>query len=130
MHVRTITEETYNRYNHLEVPLLAGVSLPVGGRWRLDGALGPVLGILSSRSGTISGGPDGSKLPLEDAPYRNGLTFSGMLRLKWMYATPDWSAGIGIMGRMALNDWAETNPFFSEKRHALGAGLVFRKSIR
>ncbi|MBL7797518.1 MAG: hypothetical protein JNJ90_13565 [Saprospiraceae bacterium] len=130
VHTRTVTEETYNRYSHLELPLLAGVSLPVGGRWRLDGSVGPVFGLLAVRSGSISGDLNGAKLPLEDAPYRNGLTFSGMLRLEWMYATQDWAAGVGIMGRVALNDWAETNPLFSEKRHAIGAGLVFRKAIR
>lgn len=130
VHTRTVTEETYNRYSHLELPLLAGVSLPVGGRWRLDGSVGPVFGLLAFRSGAISGDPNDAKLPLEDAPYRNSLTFSGMLRLEWTYATQDWAAGVGIMGRMALNDWAETNPLFSEKRHAIGAGLVFRKALR
>jgi len=130
VHTRTVTEETYNRYSHLELPLLAGVSLPVGGHWRLDGALGPVVGLLAFRSGSISGDLNGTNLPLEDAPYRNGFTFSGMLRLEWMYATRDWAAGIGVMGRVALNDWAETNPLFSEKRHAIGAGLVIRKTLR
>lgn len=130
VHTHTVTEETYNRYSHLELPLLSGVSLPVGGRWRLDGSVGPVFGLLALRSGTISSDLNGAQLPLEDAPYRNGLTFSGMLRLEWTYATQDWAAGIGIMGRMALNDWAETNPLFSEKRHAIGAGLVFRKALR
>lgn len=130
VHTRTVTEETYNRYSHLELPLLAGVSLPVGGRWRLDGSVGPVFGLLAFRSGTISGNLNGAQIPLEDAPYRNSLTFSGMLRLEWTYATQDWAAGVGLMGRMALNDWAETNPLFSEKRHAIGAGLVFRKALR
>jgi len=130
VHTRTVTEETYNRYSLVELPLLAGISWPVGEHWRLDGALGPVFGLLSTRSGAISGDQIGTNLPLENAPYRNSATFSGMMRLEWLYATRDWSAGLGIMGRMALNDWAETNPLFSEKRHAFGAGLVFRKALR
>jgi len=125
----TFTRETYNRYRHVEVPILAGLSLPAGARWRFDVSAGPVIGLLGTRSGVIRHISGMGTQPLPDAPYRNSATIAGAVRIEWLYATRDWSAGIGIMGRMALSDWAETNPYFSEKRSAIGAGVVFRRAL-
>lgn len=128
-HIRTLTQEQYNRYRHLEVPILAGLSLPVGTRWRFDVSAGPVIGLLGTRSGGVQRVSGMGTQPLSDAPYRNSATIAGTVRLEWLYATRDWSAGIGIMGRTALNDWAKANPYFSEKRSAIGAGVVFRRAL-
>lgn len=127
--VRTVTAERYNRYRHLEVPLLAGISLPVGTHWRLEGAAGPAIGLWSARSGTMLDVSGTGEVPLPQAPYRNSATLAGLARVEWLYAGCDWSAGVGLMGRVSLNAWTSANPAFSEKRHAVGVGLVFRKAL-
>ncbi|MBK9335650.1 MAG: hypothetical protein IPM98_03275 [Lewinellaceae bacterium] len=129
-HIYTRTQETYNRYRHFELPLLAGISLPVGTQWRFEASAGPAIGLLSTRSGAIADFQNGDDLPLKNAPYRNSATVSGIARVEWLYATRGWAAGISILGRTALTNWAESNPAFSEKRSAIGAGLVFRKALR
>ncbi|MEQ1745896.1 MAG: hypothetical protein ABMA02_10745 [Saprospiraceae bacterium] len=129
-HIYTSTAETYNRYRHIEVPLLAGVSIPSGGKWRFECAAGPVFGVFSSHSGTVLGLNGNAHIPLQDGPYRNAGTVSGMMRLEWVYAGNGWSAGIGVMGRIGLTDWAASDQAFTEKRHAVGTGLVFRKALR
>ncbi|MFN0015929.1 MAG: hypothetical protein ACKVU2_15405 [Saprospiraceae bacterium] len=130
VHIHTSTAETYNRYRHIELPLLAGVSLPAGGKWRFECAAGPVFGVLSNHSGTILGLDGNTNMPLQDGPYRNGGTISGMMRLEWVFAGNGWSAGIGVMGRIGLTDWAASEQAYTEKRHAVGAGLVFRKALQ
>jgi hypothetical protein len=130
IHIRTVTQETYNRYRHIELPLLAGISLPVGEQWRFEASAGPAIGLLSTRVGAIADFQSTGDLPLKNAPYRNSATLSGMARVEWLYSTRGWAAGISIMGRTALNNWTESNPAFSEKRSAIGAGLVFRKALR
>lgn len=130
IHIRTVTQETYNRYRHIELPLLAGISLPVGTQWRFEASAGPAIGLLSTRAGAIADFQSTGDLTLKNAPYRNSATLSGIARAEWLYTTRGWAAGISIMGRTALNNWTESNPAFSEKRSAIGAGVVFRKALR
>ena len=128
IHIRNHTEEAYNRYRHIELPLLAGYSQPLGNQWKIDLAAGPVFGLLSTRSGSILTDAN-TRSALDDAPYRNSGTLSGMARIEWLYHTEKWAAGVGLMGRTSFNSWSTSNPVFTEKRSAVGAGLVFRYGL-
>ncbi|MBK8192276.1 MAG: hypothetical protein IPK76_03455 [Lewinellaceae bacterium] len=126
--VQTATEERYNRYRHIELPVMVGAAIPVGQRWRIDVSAGLAFGLYSRPSGTATIGT--ATKTLNTLGYRNAGAISGQTQLAWMYNNPNWSAGLLLTGRSGLTQSTRTNAAFTEKRHALGLGIVLRRTIR
>lgn len=124
----TTRETRYNRYRHIEAPILMGLTLPFGKRWQLDAAAGVAIGLVARPSGSTTIGSE--TFALDALPYRNAGTLSATGSLAWLYRRRDWSAGLALTGRTGLNSSSRDAALFSEKRRSVGLGLVVRRVMR
>ncbi|MCB9331651.1 MAG: hypothetical protein H6574_11245 [Lewinellaceae bacterium] len=118
----------YNRYRHIEVPVVAGLAFPVGSRWQLEAAAGLAIGLVSRHSGSATIGDQ--TFALDDLPYRNSGTLSATGSIAWMYRNSRWAAGLALMGRSELTSSTGDRNLFTEKRWSAGMGLVLRRMLR
>ncbi|MBK7426883.1 MAG: hypothetical protein IPI60_07550 [Saprospiraceae bacterium] len=124
-YVREINETSYNRYRHMELPVILSWEYNLKSNFAIRAGAGISLGLISSRSGSISDN-NNSQISLSQAPYKSQGQVAGLLRLEWMYTKPGWSAGIVLQGRSDLINQLKANAGYDERRSAYGFGLAYR----
>ncbi len=124
-YVREINETSYNRYRHMELPVIIAWENKLTSNFSFRAGAGVSLGLISSRSGSISDIND-SKIPLSQAPYKSQGQMAGLLRIEWMYMKPGWSAGIILQGRSDLLNQLKSEAGYTERRTVYAIGLAYR----
>ncbi|MCB9356748.1 MAG: hypothetical protein H6575_19460 [Lewinellaceae bacterium] len=116
----------YNRYERLELPLLAGVDILPG----LSASAGLAWGIWSRSSGYVAGPDPGQETPVSELGYRKGGLVSGLLQIEYSLPLPGGALGLGLQGRKDLLNNAGRDAGFEERRGALGIAISYRRMLR
>jgi hypothetical protein len=124
-YVREINETSYNRYRHMELPLILAWENKLSSKFIFRAGAGVSLGLISSRSGSISDNLN-TQIPLSQASYKSQGQLAGLIRIEWMYTKPGWSAGVILQGRSDLTNQLKTAAGYTERRTSYAFGLAYR----
>lgn len=124
-YVREINETSYNRFRFMEVPVFLFFENKLRSNFCFRVGAGVSLGLISSRSGSISDYLN-AQIPLSQASYKSQGQLAALIRIEWMYTKPGWSAGIILQGRSDLINQLKAEAGYNEKRTAYAFGLAYR----
>lgn len=124
-YVREINETSYNRYRHMEIPVILFFENKLRSNFSFRAGTGVSLGLISSRSGSISDHLN-AQIPLSQSSYKSQGQLAALIRIEWMYTKPGWSAGIILQGRSDLINQLKDNAGYMERRTVFGFGLAYR----
>jgi hypothetical protein len=123
--IREINETSYNRYRHMELPLILAWENKLSSKFIFRAGAGVSLGLISSRSGSISDNLN-TQIPLSQASYKSQGQLAGLIRIEWMYTKPGWSAGVILQGRSDLHNQLKSDAGYTERRTAYSCGIAYR----
>jgi hypothetical protein len=127
---RRTTGVRYNTLTSFNIPVLVGMSQPVGKAWHLD-IYGGIQGGFYQQSvrGFYTDECDACRFSGD--PYRTWGTLDALLRIEptYTFKSSGWVVGAGLYGVAGLNNRMNEKSGFTERRHDLGMSVVVRKQF-
>lgn len=119
----------YNRFDRIEIPVLAGLEFFPDQKIGLSAAAGLAPALAGQYKGFITDSLPGQQMALSEAGYRKSGLLAGVVRLELGYHMPLWMLGLSVQGRTDLLNTTKTGALFKEKRSAIGLVLSFRRNL-